>query len=192
VPPRLTHARTDPETLLKFLTALSERVPEATSPGAHVLLLASRARARLLFGDTDGARTDLDDAARALDALGSAPPAVNAAYYGVRADLHKARAEYGPYYRAALLFLACVALSELPADERAMRAHDLALAALLGDSIYNFGELLVHPVLGELREPWLRDLLLAFNEGAIGKFEALAPRFPAEVPRTHGPHDGGC
>jgi 26S proteasome regulatory subunit N9 len=185
-----TGPRTDPERLITFLTSLSTRLPESTSPAAHVLHIASRARARLLFGDTDGTRTDLDDAQRTLDGLGTVEPRVNAAYYGVRADLHKARAEYGPYYRHALLYLACVTLADLPADERRVRAHDLALAALLGDSIYNFGELLVHPILGELaaapEHVWLRDLLLAFNEGSIGKFEALAPRFPAEV-RAPGP-----
>jgi hypothetical protein len=32
-------------------------------------------------------------------------------------------------------------LADLSAEELVARAHDLALAALLGDSIYNFGEL---------------------------------------------------
>lgn len=50
-------------------------------------------------------------------------------------------AEYGPYYKNSLLYLACVNLAELSTEELVARAHDLSLAALLADTIYNFGEL---------------------------------------------------
>ena len=42
----------------------------------------------------------------------------------------------------------------------------------------------MHPILDALlgtSHEWLRKLLFAFNEGAIGKFEALMPLFPQEV-----------
>ena len=66
---------------------------------------------------------------------------MSATYYRVAADYHKARAEYAPYYRNSLLFLACVDVAEMGAEERVGRAHDLGISALLGDTIYNFGEL---------------------------------------------------
>jgi 26S proteasome regulatory subunit N9 len=53
---------------------------------------------------------------------------------------------------------------------------NLSVAALIAEGIYNFGELLAHPVLKSLiRTPdeWLIDLLKAFNAGEIDKFEAL-------------------
>lgn len=54
----------------------------------------------------------------------------------------KAKADYGPYYKNSLLYLACVDPAEdLTNDERMLRAHDLSIAALLGETIYNFGEL---------------------------------------------------
>lgn len=56
--------------------------------------------------------------------------------------LLKAKAEYAPYYRNSLLFLACVDVEkDMDAEERLSRAHDLGIAAFLGDTIYNFGEL---------------------------------------------------
>jgi 26S proteasome regulatory subunit N9 len=85
--------------------------------------------------------------------------------------------------------------------DRVERAYDLSISALLGDMIYNFGELvslyayfallnypltcliksqLMHPILDSLtgtEHDWLRSLLFAFNSGDIGKFEALAPHF---------------
>ena len=42
----------------------------------------------------------------------------------------------------------------------------------------------MHPILDALdRTPheWIKKLLFTFNEGNIGKFEALAPLFPKEV-----------
>ena len=58
------------------------------------------------------------------------------------------KADYGPYYKNALLYLACVDVDkELGEEDRKARAHDLCIAALLGETIYNFGEL----VSGNLR-----------------------------------------
>ena len=42
----------------------------------------------------------------------------------------------------------------------------------------------MHPILDDLDQSeydWIKKLLFTFNEGNIGKFEALAPLFPKEV-----------
>ena len=63
----------------------------------------------------------------------------------------QAKAEFADYYRNSLRYLACVDIEkDLTAAERIERAHDLGIAALLGQSIYNFGELVrpdLHPFL---------------------------------------------
>ena len=50
---------------------------------------------------------------------------------------------------------------------------------------------LMHPILDALDDTpheWIKKLLFTFNEGSIGKFEALAPLFPKEVrPRSSAP-----
>ncbi len=85
----------------------------------------------------------MDKCSKVLDSLDSVEPAVNAAYYNVAADYYKVKPAYSPYYRHALLYLACLPDLEvaLGPEERLQRAHDLALAALLAEEIYNFGEL---------------------------------------------------
>lgn len=114
----------------------------------------------------------------------------------------QAQAEYSDYYKNALLYLACIdSEQELSNEQQVARARDLSLAALLGSTIYNFGELvsfyiacagsvtlissqLLHPILTKLshtEDDWMRMLLFAFNEGAIGKFESLVPQFSREV-----------
>jgi len=60
----------------------------------------------------------------------------------------------------------------------------LSLAAILGDGIYNFGELLQHPILGSLNgtvNQWLVDLLFAFNRGDLEKFEALRSHWSSQA-----------
>lgn len=56
----------------------------------------------------------------------------------------------------------------------------MGLAALLGDGVYNLGELLAHPVLETLKtteNAWLVELLYAFNSGNINKFEQMRPQW---------------
>ena len=48
----------------------------------------------------------------------------------------------------------------------------------------------MHPILDALdntAHEWIKKLLFTFNEGNIGKFEALAPLFPKEVRQHHHP-----
>lgn len=88
----------------------------------------------------------MDAAQKILDTLETVESTVNGAYYGVAADYYKAKAEYAPYYRNSLLYLACVDIETgMSAEERLARAHDLSISAFLGDTIYNFGELVSVP-----------------------------------------------
>ncbi|KAG8922705.1 26S proteasome regulatory subunit [Tulasnella sp. 419] len=174
----------DPNQILEFLTSLLGRISKEDSPAAYVLILSSLAYAKLLFGDLVGTKADIDECAKVLDDLDGVEASVNASYYGVAADYYKAKADYAPYYKHSLLFLACVnPETDLTSEERQGRARDLGISALLGDTIYNFGELLMHPILDSLDgtpDSWIKDLLFTFNEGNIGKFEALAPQLPAD------------
>ena len=54
-----------------------------------MLLLASIAHAKLLYGDLEGTRLDMDAALKILDTLENVESGVNAAYYGVAADYYK-------------------------------------------------------------------------------------------------------
>ena len=78
---------------------------------------------------------------------------VNAGYYLVAAEYFKVKADYAPYYKNALLYLACIdEKKELSEQDMRQRAHDLCIAALLGETIYNFGELVR---VSSLLQTWL-------------------------------------
>ena len=55
------------------------------------MLLASIAHAKLVYGDLEGTKTDMDSAWKILDPLDGVEGSVNAAYYGVAADYYKVR-----------------------------------------------------------------------------------------------------
>lgn len=61
-------------------------------------------------------------------------------------------------------------------EEQQGHAVRLCLAALLGKDVYNFGELLAHPVLSSMKgtsDEWLVNLLLAFNSGNVETYQQL-------------------
>ena len=53
------------------------------------MLLATIARAKLIFGDTEGTKSDMDAAWKVLDDLSGVDRGVNAAYYSIAADYYK-------------------------------------------------------------------------------------------------------
>lgn len=156
-----------------------------TDPSAYVLAKMSAAHFCLLLGKTADIEAAIHECRTILDGLDEVDTSVRAGFYRVAGDYHKWEAAYASYYKTSLLYLACLrnVNTDLSLESRIQRAHDLGLAALLGDTIYNFGELLQHPILESLSGTpfeWIRSLLFAFNEGNLGVFESLAPRFPEE------------
>ena len=72
----------------------------------------------------------------------------------------------------------------LPEGERGALAVDVALAALVGEGVYNFGEVNAHRVLGALAggpHAWLAELLRAFQHGDIDAFNAVLGAHGADV-----------
>merc|ERR1712141_611837 len=96
----------------------------------------------------------------------------------------KVKGGHADYYRAALRFLGCSELSDLTLEEQQSHAFHLSLAALLGKGIYNFGELLAHPVLQTLKgtpKEWLINLLVAFNAGDVKTYNNLRPQWTEQA-----------
>ncbi|ORY57988.1 hypothetical protein BCR35DRAFT_309515 [Leucosporidium creatinivorum] len=172
----------------EFLAALTEKVDGPNTQEAFVLATMELAHFKLLLGENDATKESMDKCEKILDMMDSVDLAVHASFYRVSGDYFKARAEYADYYKNSLLYLACVNVeTDLLPQQRYERAHDLAVAALLG-KIYNFGELLMHPILDALtgtEHESVQNLLFAFNAGDIAKFEALVPSLSDEILQTN-------
>ncbi|OAR05984.1 hypothetical protein LLEC1_01303 [Akanthomyces lecanii] len=147
---------------LEFLQSVVKKVDTEDSQDALIFASVAVAQVKLSLGELDEAKKDLDTAERILDSL----------------DSVERKMDFANYYRTALLYLACIDLSTMSEDERHRRAYYLSVAALVSSSIYNFGELLLHPILDVLAQSdddsWLRDLLFAYNRGDLAAYGALS------------------
>ncbi|ONK71555.1 uncharacterized protein A4U43_C04F9840 [Asparagus officinalis] len=118
----------------------------------------------------------LDDGKTTLDSMTDVDPSVHASYYWVSSQYHKSRQEFAEFYKSALLYLAYTTVESLSESFKLDLAFDLSLSALLGDNIYNFGELLAHPIINSLlgtKVEWLYYILQAFNTGNLLRYQEL-------------------
>lgn len=167
----------DDQERLTFLKTLADGVNKPESQDAYVYAKTAVASVELQSVELEDSKKDLDTCEQILDTFDSVENVVHAAFYRTSANYYQAKHEFAPYYRTTLLYLACIDLESLSLPEHQKLAYDLSVAALVSDSIYNFGELLLHPILDSLKgteHAWLRDLLLAFNRGDLGAYEILA------------------
>ncbi|XP_041084699.1 26S proteasome non-ATPase regulatory subunit 13-like isoform X4 [Polyodon spathula] len=117
----------------------------------------------------------LDEVRVMLDKL-QGVTSLHSRFYHTSSSYYQVMGEHASYYREALRYLGCVELAELSVAAQQQKAFTLGLAALLGEGIYNFGELLMHPILESLRSTdnrWLIDTLYAFNRGDVEAFYIL-------------------
>ncbi|KAF3186422.1 26S proteasome regulatory subunit [Orbilia oligospora] len=172
----------DKNDALNFLNELKGKV-KGTSQEAYVYATVEAAKIKLQLDDFEGGRTDLDESEKILEKFDSVESMVHASFYSANADYYHARQEFASYYKNSLLYLACINIDDLPVADRQARAYLLAVSALAADTIYNFGELLLHPILDSLKgtqHEWIHALLYAFNEGNIGKYEGLTVHLAKE------------
>ncbi|GAU98544.1 hypothetical protein RvY_09676 [Ramazzottius varieornatus] len=126
---------------------------------------------------------DIEKKLRGIDDVSLAHPQ----FYELSSEYYRLCGTYAEYFREALKFLGCVNLEKLSSEERRIKAERLAIAAVLGEGIYSFGELLVHPIILALQNPkydWLLRSLEAFNYGDEKAFDALKGQWVKQVPEA--------
>ncbi|XP_011028092.1 PREDICTED: 26S proteasome non-ATPase regulatory subunit 13 homolog B-like [Populus euphratica] len=131
---------------------------------------------KLEQGDQKECKKLLEDGKSTLDSMTDIDPSVYASYYWVSSQNYKHHQEFAEFYKSALLYLAYTAVESLSDSFKLDLAFDLSLSALLGDNIYNFGELLAHPIIKSLlgtQVEWLYYILQAFNSGDLVRYQEL-------------------
>ena len=151
---------------------------------ARAFILTELARLQLDAGQVDESKALLEDAATYIESAAGIENAGQASYYRAWAGYYKIRGPAAEFYKHALLLLAYAPLTSMTTDEALAISFDLGIAALVGDGLYNFGELLEHPVVATLEQTefaWLADLLRSFNAGDIAQYESLVQSHHAKL-----------
>jgi len=118
-----------------------------------------------------------------LDSITGAAVFVYSSFYKVCLTYYKIKVAPTEFYRHSLMYLVYTSLEEIPVAEQQSLAFDMGLAALVSTEIYNFGELLAHPILSSLegtKAEWLKHILFAFNSGDINKYESFLNTYRAD------------
>lgn len=126
------------------------------------------------LNDLEATKKIIEELREVLEEAGNVTP-VHGKYYLLASQYYRRVGQHSDYYRCGLQFLGC-SLEDYPKEEWSQQAFFLGLAALLGDGVYNIGELLAHPILESLKgteNEWVVELLKAFNFGDIEKFNSM-------------------
>ncbi|MFT7804374.1 26S proteasome non-ATPase regulatory subunit 13-like [Arapaima gigas] len=158
------------------VTRLFERTKEKVKHSDEALLLCLTAIATAKMSDMDmaGAKRILDAAEAHMKQMPSVTP-VHARFYTILCNYHQAMGQPALYYKHAFHFMSCVDVENITDDLRHQWVAPVILAALAADNVYNFGELLVNPVLKDTDEEtqWLVDVVSIFHRGSVKDYDAL-------------------
>uniref|UniRef100_A0A914XAP8 26S proteasome non-ATPase regulatory subunit 13 n=1 Tax=Plectus sambesii TaxID=2011161 RepID=A0A914XAP8_9BILA len=170
-------ATQDHEAACSFIGGIEKTVKNDKE--AMIRSATAQAELRLSHKDANGRCSDIqsvraliESTQTALDALPGVT-AVHAPFYKMSSVYLREIGDYAAYYREALRYLGCEDSNKMTEADCRMQAVCLGFAALLGENVYNFGELLAHPILESLRdtpEKWLVEMLYAFNSGNLAEF----------------------
>ncbi|CDR36532.1 CYFA0S01e02278g1_1 [Cyberlindnera fabianii] len=131
------------------------------------------ARCKLHLKQEVEARDDLDKIDKSFAQIDAVDLKLNQSYFSTNSEYYKVKSDYNNFYYQSLLYLSTVQLDDLQLIDQQRLAYDLSISALLADKIYNFGELLTHPILQTLKGgeyQWIIDLLNSLNSGDIDAF----------------------
>lgn len=130
----------------------------------------------LLLNDLNAAEEILDKLNDKFGANGTEfdNPKIIAAYYLCKCELYKLNKNYNAYYSNGLLYLSSVDVEKLSQQTKIKLCYELCISALLGDKIYNFGELILHDILNTITTNseyvWLYNLIQNLNAGNLKEF----------------------
>lgn len=173
----------DPDTCISFIESLKPKVKH--NKMAAVLCSIIVGEQQQMKNDVAAVEKLLEELSTEIDDVDGVTP-VHARYYLLASEHYKNIGEHCKYYRNALRYLGCLSDSDetfrSPQPVQQERAFTMALAALLGDEIFNFGELLQHPIINSIQadKSWVIQLLEAFNSGDLVRFEALQPQWSTQ------------
>lgn len=131
---------------------------------------------KLKLGLTKEAKDLLDSSKEILNNINSTETLAFSSYYFALLDYYKLVGPQNEFYKTGLLYLAYTPTQSIPEGKPFVLATDMALAAILGRDIFNFGEVIATPILSSLKgtcNSWLHDLIFALNEGDVQTFESI-------------------
>jgi len=169
---------------IDFVKEISDLPKVQLNPEAYITARSVLAQLLVANKDRDEAKTVLEGAKAIIEQAVGAEAGVYSIYYKAWADYYQFINDSQQFYNAGLQFVAYTPLESIDKQDLSVFAFDLGIAALLGKDIYNFGDLLEHPVLESLQgsdHQWLAEVIYAFNKGEIAKWKVLQNQYATQL-----------
>jgi len=172
------------EAKIEFIRSISELPKVVANDEAYIESRAYLATGFIQIGELSNAKEVLQKVKEKLDNTTGLDASVYAAAYQSWASYYKSIDDYVNFYNYALLYVGYTQLDTVPKEKLLGLAFDLGVAALVGDTIFNFGDLLEHPLIESLQgteNQWLADIIYAFNTGNITKWKELQNEYASKL-----------
>lgn len=169
---------------IAFIKHIAELKYVSDDKEGWTLARASLAELQVSKSNADEAGKLLEDCEKTIKELDFVDSLVHAAYYRSLTLLHKLKNEPQEFYRSGLSYLAYAKVDQVDKTERAGLSFDLGVAGLIGEDIYNFGELVENQIFDSLRgtaNEWLAHVVMAFNNGEIEKWLEMEKQYSAQL-----------
>lgn len=156
----------------------ADNLEEVLDASEHLIYIDLQiSRFQILLGNVKEADSTLDRLSPRFESTyeNTYSAKLNGAYYLTKCQLCKVNEDYNQFYLNGLLYLSSVDNTKLPIEEQQRLCYDLCISAILGDRIYNFGELILHDILHSLENneyDWLLNLVRTLNSGKLVDFES--------------------
>lgn len=172
----------DPKEAFAFSEKLGEKVKRNKEAFALTKILCGQIQLKNFNDDVAVKKTlaEVEELLNEVEGVGL----VQREFYLLSSDFYKKLGQHANFYQACLRYLGVSNLSERSDEDNHSLALHLSLAALLGKNVFNFGELLAHPILKFLEkssDDWLVELLRAFNSGNVSKFKSMKGQWSAQA-----------
>lgn len=176
------------KTSREFLLAIVKRIEQHKKKAVFGTLVLRIEEAMIVMRDLPFDELEVKEIFESVEEMirkeGYVDPFVNSYLYRVKSIFHKLSADFNNYYRTALLFLSFANINEeLSEREQIKWAFDIGIAALAGDEIHNFGELLANPIVSKLQKSdrkWLYEVLVVYNKGAVKEYQRIVQKYKTE------------
>lgn len=136
-------------------------------------------------GELDQAREIQEVLLEELESAFGVESMVQSNFYRISAEMFKARGSPDKFLKCSLLYLTYTTIDDIEESSRPALAFEIGIAAIIGKTEYNFGELMQQPLMKQCLEgsdrAWLWSLLQAFHDGKFASFDTVTKQYASQI-----------
>jgi len=159
---------------LILIKSLVELPKVSSTLDASIVARSHLATLYVTLGNFEDAKVILDATRKDLNDLNISDTFVYSSFYYACTEYNRIKGIPDEYFKNALQYLEYTDITQLADKVRIEFAYNFGLSALIGKEIFNYGEILEHPIIDALRGSkfiWLGEALSIFNRGNIPEWK---------------------